>query len=232
MKKYQQLSLIFLGVITVAAGGMGFYRSLQEKNNRMAGDKLFSVKETIQKELETYLKATYPKEDGEKLFAKLEGTKFDVEAVLKESIVGLKDVMREAPHTRAAFEAAMVLGGLYFDYSSSPTALVQAHEMYQKAFSLSGNAPYGVRALYGAGVALEQAQQYEQALKVYDKAAGYSALGYHAEILSAKARTEESLNKISASLETYRKLEKESPQQQWKLEIERLQRKLNNQKSS
>ena len=111
--------------------------------------------------------------------------RLDVDAKLAEGVTKLKAVITDYKGTRPSFDAALVLGDLYFDHGDAAKAV----PWYQAAADQAPANFEKAMAIYSLAYAFESAGKYPEALQSYEKSMNLGEPGMKGDLLLAMART-------------------------------------------
>ncbi len=125
--------------------------------------------------------------------------KLDVDAKFPQATQKLKALIQEYSGTRAAFEAQMTLGTLYFNHGQAAQAATQ----FQSAVSAAPAPLEKALALSSLGYAHENAAKYNEALEAFNQAANLGEGAIKGDLLLAVARCQEALNDTTKARSTY-----------------------------
>jgi tetratricopeptide (TPR) repeat protein len=110
--------------------------------------------------------------------------KVDVAAKFPEAVKAFQAVIDKYPGTRAAFEARLAMGSLYFDHGDA----VQAQNLFQLAADNAPKATDKAAALQSVGYALENQGKLTDALEAYKKALSQNDAELKGDLDAAIAR--------------------------------------------
>jgi tetratricopeptide (TPR) repeat protein len=126
-------------------------------------------------------------------------SKLDVDAKFPEAVKKYRAVIADFDGTRAAQEARMGLGTLYFNHGEP----AKAATLFQAAVSsASGNAEKAM-AYQSWGYALENDGKASEALTAFDKAGGYAEGAVKGDALLSVARNYEAMHDAAKARSTY-----------------------------
>jgi TolA-binding protein len=122
-----------------------------------------------------------------------------VDAKFPEAVKKYKDVIAQFDGTRAAHEARLALGTLYYNHG----APAEAVPLFQAAAgSATGSFEKSV-ALESWGYALENDGKYAEAITAFEKAANYAEGSVKGDSLLAIARCHEAMHDVAKARSTY-----------------------------
>ncbi|MBL7715769.1 MAG: tetratricopeptide repeat protein [Bdellovibrionales bacterium] len=185
--------------LLVLAGAWMAYSAVQESKEGKARDALYVARQSIEKELQVIAdreKPTQPPatkgKDGkevksEPVKATLEDVaykKLDVAATFPESQKKLTEVFEKHSGTRAAFEARLAMGDLFYDHGQAENAI--AH--YEAASKIAPKAFEKAMAFYALAYANENAGKYGDAAAAFDRALSLGETSLRAELLTGLGR--------------------------------------------
>lgn len=125
--------------------------------------------------------------------------KFDVEAKLPTTVAKYKEVITQFGGTRAAHEARMGLGDLYFNHGDAAKAI----PFYKEgADSAPGNFEKSL-ALSALGYAYENSGKPNDAVAAFEKALNLGEAGIKGDVLLAIARSQVALHDTAKARSTY-----------------------------
>lgn len=142
-----------------------------------------------------------------KKLEELQYQKLDVDAKFPQTVQGYKSVIEKYSGTRAAYEARMALGSLYFDHGEA----VKAAPVLKEAVD---SAPGGLeKALsYSAlGYAYENSGKPQDAAATYEKALNLGEAGIKGDLLLALARSQEAMKDTAKARSIYDRIITELP---------------------
>jgi tetratricopeptide (TPR) repeat protein len=159
-----------------------------------AGDKAAAEKAAAAQKAASADQANSAKKMEELAYQKL-----DLDAKFPETVKKYKDVISQYSGTRAAHEARMGLGNLYFNHAQADKALPyfkdavdSAPGHFEKALALSA-----------LGYAYENSGKPNEALPVFEKALNLGEEGIKGDIWLAIARCQEALHDTAKARSTY-----------------------------
>jgi tetratricopeptide (TPR) repeat protein len=212
-------SKVWLGALVVIflTGLIGaFYMNHSEKREMHARDALFNAQITLDKRLKE-LAPTQTR--GTDAVAQL---KIDVDAKLPEVVTELKRIGKEYAGTRAALEANLTLGDLYFDHGEPGKAV----PWYQEAVNTTKKDFDRALALYSLGYALENSGKPARAIENFEKAMNLGETVLKGDLLMAIARSYEAMRDIPKARATYDKILSQLPNTEYAKTAETLKAQL------
>lgn len=199
------IGLLGLGLLTA------FFMNRMDTKSEAAQNALFLAEKT----LETELKALAPPEQKPKTPPKLiskdqpatptDSTallaykKMDVDAQLPHATKELKAVEQNFSRTRAAFEARLKLGDLYFNHGEFSKAL----PWYDKALDSAPGNLEKVLTLSSLGYVKENLGQPAEAIQIYQKAINLGEGSLKGDLLMGIARGYEAVHDLAKARSTY-----------------------------
>lgn len=215
----QRPGLVIAGVIGILLATVGTVTFINRSESRSeeANNALYQAQKSLEQETQTWANSlspapsptpgkaapTHPPNPNE-----VDYRKADVDTRFPRTLQKLQGVIAKYPGTRAAFEARMALGSLYYDHGEP----AQAVSWYAKA---TGSAPGGYdRALAYAslGYAEENAGKAREALESYQKALSLGEAGINkGDLLLSVARCYELLKDSSKARSTYDQITSQMP---------------------
>jgi tetratricopeptide (TPR) repeat protein len=135
--------------------------------------------------------------------------KLDVDAKFADSLKKLHAVAEQYPGTRAAFEANLQVGDLYFNHGEAPKAV----EWYQKALGGAPDKLAKVFALSALGYANEGAGKFSEALASFQKAMdlGEVSSGVKGDVMLGVARSYEEMGDTAKARAMYDQIISQQP---------------------
>jgi tetratricopeptide (TPR) repeat protein len=133
--------------------------------------------------------------------------KFDVDTTLAEPVKQLQLIVTDFSNTRAAFEARLTLGDLYYNHGQAEKSV----KWYQEAADSAPGTFEKALAFYALGYSFENAAKPGEALKIYEKALNQGEVGLKGDLLLATARCYESMHDIAKARSTYDRIIAELP---------------------
>jgi predicted negative regulator of RcsB-dependent stress response len=170
-----------VAIVVVGALGFGIWQDRQSSFERKASEALYEAQLQARDSL-----AAKNISEAEKKFA---------------------PVFEKFGKSRAAFEASLLLGDLYMDAGNFP----EAEKRYEAALVLAKDAFSKLLAQYNLGIAKESAGNFQAAVASYDQALSTSSDFLRPEILMAKARCLEALQKVTEAVQVYQEVQKKFP---------------------
>ncbi|OFZ80129.1 MAG: hypothetical protein A2583_16270 [Bdellovibrionales bacterium RIFOXYD1_FULL_53_11] len=169
MADHSRKILFLLGIVFVAAFVFALLSSRSNTRNEEAKGSLFQAKQALDKELAVIASAEAPamqKKSAQPSPELVAFKHFDVNAKLAGSVGKLKTVIKQYEGTKAALDARMTLGDLYFNHGQYAASI----EWYQQAADKASGTSDRAMALLGWGYALENSKQINNAIAVYERA--------------------------------------------------------------
>lgn len=203
------ITLVILFVGISAAGA--FLMSRREARSDLAKNALFIAEKSMDRELKALMpvppktKASpppLPPNSDLYLYKKL-----DVEAKFPESIKKLKAIDADFGSARAAFEARLALGDLYFDHGEPAKAI----PWYEKAVNSAPATFEKVLALSAVGYAYENSGRPKDAIQFFEKAISYGEASVKGDLLLALARSYELLHDTGKARNIYEQIQSQLP---------------------
>lgn len=189
-----------LAALLAAGAGAGYYLNQRDVRSDAGSAALFLARQSIEKDLNAMAAQEAPKtaqpaaKKGEKAppppaptAEQIAYKKFDVESRLASGVKMLEAVSKDYPGTRAAFEARLQLGDLFYDHGSPAKAV----DWYKQAVDGAPGSFDRALALYSLGFAQENSAQLEAASQTYEKALALGESALRGDLLLAIARTYE-----------------------------------------
>jgi tetratricopeptide (TPR) repeat protein len=123
----------------------------------------------------------------------------DVDAKFPETVKRYRAIIEQYDGTRAAHEARLALGSLYFDHGEA----AKATPLFQSSVSSApGNAEKAM-AHQALGYSLENEGKLQEAVAAYEKSAGYADGSLKGDVLLAAARCQTALKDVTKARSTY-----------------------------
>lgn len=185
-------TVIAIAVVALAAVGGGvYYTSHQSARSSAANNALYEANEALGAQLKTW-EATLPKG------ADVQFQKVDVDSKFGDAVKKFAAVSEQYSGTRAAFEAEMRIGDLYFNHGDATKAI----SYYEKATTSAPKAFDQANAFSALGYARENSGNLQGALEAYQKAlkTGDALKG---DLLMSIARCQEQLKQPDQAKVTY-----------------------------
>ncbi len=235
---------IGLTVTVLAVGAAGFWLSSRnDSQSELAYNQLFLARKTLSEELKAVAqaKASNPLA-GAKKDAKPDAKKdakdvapvseesvrfdrFDVDAKLPKSVKELQ-ALASGPYanTRAAYEAKLVLGNLYFEHGDS----VRAAQTFGSAVASAPTSQEKAMAYSAQGHSFENAGKFAEALDAYGKALAIvkDSQAIQGELMLAQARSHELLKDIAKARAVYDQILSQMPTSEYAKTAESLKARL------
>lgn len=204
-------------VILVATAGIVGYINHSESRSQAANGALFQAEKTQEQEMKTWAASEAPPSPTPAAPGKtappaaanqVEFQKGDVDARFPETLKKLQGVIAQYPGTRAAFEARMAVGSLYYNHGEPEKAI----PWYQKATTSAPRGYDRALAFSSLGYAEENAGKPQDALQSYQKAMSLSEPGIdRGDLLLSVARCYELLKENSKARSTYDQITSQMP---------------------
>ncbi len=213
--------LVVLGVLFLVGVSAALYWNHRENRANQAQGALFVARQAIQRE-HTKLAAAEPApapakaEKGKKAEEQkpvvpnpdtVLNKPLNVDAQMPESVTQLKKVIDQFGGTRAAFEARLALGDLYYDHGEPAKAV----PLYEQAARSAPDKEEKTGALYALGYAHENSAKCPEALKAYDEALRVGDSALKGDLLLAIARCYEMTKETAKARSTYDRILSELP---------------------
>jgi tetratricopeptide (TPR) repeat protein len=125
--------------------------------------------------------------------------KLDVDAKFPESVKKYNDVIHQYAGTRAAHEARMALGTLYFNHGDP----AKATPLFEAATGSASGSFEKSLALQSWGYALENSAKHAEAVSAYEKALNLGEAGIKGDLMLAIARCQEAMHDAAKARSTY-----------------------------
>jgi tetratricopeptide (TPR) repeat protein len=211
--------LALLGLLGLAVA-VGLFMNHLEAQADSARNALFLAGQSLTQELKSISDAEKPKtpvvanlKDPKKpatppvAETPITFKKLDVDTQLPEAVKKLKDIDHEFGRRRAAFEARLKLGDLYFNHGETAKAL----PWYEKAVSSAPGKFEKALALSSLGYTYENLEKPTDALQTYQKAANLGEGSLKGDLLMGVARSYEAAKDSAKARSTYDKILTELP---------------------
>ncbi|MEK6704460.1 MAG: tetratricopeptide repeat protein [Bdellovibrionota bacterium] len=179
--------LVVAGLVTLA---MNRHTAKLSK----ARDALFSAEQALEAEMKNLGLA-----DANK--------KADVDKILVGSMAQMKDVAEKFRGTKAAMEAELRIGDIYYDYGESDKAV----DWYQKAAEHSSGSFEKALALMSMGYSYENTGKCVEAVNSFEKALALGEESLKGDLLMAEARCYETMKDFSKARTAYDKILSQLP---------------------
>ncbi|MDR3607683.1 MAG: hypothetical protein P4M08_09915 [Oligoflexia bacterium] len=181
-------------IIMVATGAVVAGISIQESHTSAANDLLFQARKSLETESQALTQELKPSAAAKQEKADVAAAaasaanyaKIDVAAKFPETLKKFTTITETYPSTRAAFEARLAIGSLFFDHGDSTHAL----EWFQKAATNAPKSSDRAAALQSEGYAYENLGKPADALQAYKKALDQGDANIQADLQKAIARCE------------------------------------------
>jgi TolA-binding protein len=207
-----------LVAVAVAVLATVLYLNKQDARNTASSSALFQAEKAQEEESKAIAsakkpaapesakngKVAAPKADAEDA---VEFEKVDVETKYAQSIQKLKAVVDQYPGTRAAFEARMSLGSLFYNHGEP----AKAAPWYEQAAQGAPKSYDRAISLSSYGYALENSGKYQDALTAYQKALGIGESSLKGDLLLSVARSYELLKDNAKAKSTYEQVISQLP---------------------
>lgn len=226
----QKKLVIVAGVIALASVlAFSIYANQRTSRQRAAYDALFKAKSLLADEMDALNKVLNPQpatdakteaKDAKKGVKKapppaaqknVEFERFDVPSKLGAAVREFESVAMSFPGTKAAYDAQMTLGNLYYQHGGSadfPTAA----KWFAAAASGATKNEDSIAAYYSLGYAHEANGACEEAVKAYDRALNFGESPFGADVLKSQARCYEMLKNVDKAKGAYTQLTQKYPQ--------------------
>lgn len=206
---HSKLVLIVIGALLVAGGAGAAYSFVNERKETSLQEKYFVLENDYEKKKEQFdlytATANQPADPKTKVAPKAQGVKATGDLAQDYGTVekGLRDLINEAPSSRAGAMSALLLTDLYKSYNKGPEAL----EILKKSSGTRGTMGAFVKAELGTQMADQK--DCEGAIKTWsdlakDKSAAFMApqlklkMGLCAETLGKKNEAEDYYKQVIA----------------------------------
>ena len=183
----------FLLVMISIGVSIAFYVNHLDAKAQLGKNAFFQAEKTFEKEFKTQESLTFKK--------------MDVDRKLTESIEKIKRIDSEFSKTRAAFEARLKLGSLYFDHGEFDKAIA----WYKKALDSAPNTFEKSIVLSSLGYAYENSGKPAEALQAFQKALPLGERSLKGDLLLGVARNQEALHDLVKARSTYDQILTELP---------------------
>jgi len=233
-KNSRKVLLSLLGLVLVV-GAVVLVQGKQEGRGEAAKSALFMAQRSLETELKA-VAATLPqpeKPDAKK--AKKPGEappasptetaatmKLDVDAKFPSTVQKLSQLDQQFNGTRAAQEARMLLGDLYYRHGHP----AKATEWYQKAVQAASSGMDKALAYSAMGYALENSGKAAEAITAFEKAASTGEGSVKGDALLAIARCYETLKDSAKARSTYDQVLSQLPSTEYAKSAEALKSQL------
>ena len=144
--------------------------------------------------------------------------KLDVDAKVPTGVKNLTTVTQKFSGTRAAFEARLALGDLYYQHGQS----VKSLPFYEEASKSSPSTFDRALAYYSLGYAYESAAKLPEAQQAFDRALSMGETGLRGELLLSIARIQEARGQKDEAKKTYDRVISELPSSEYSRSAEML----------
>jgi TolA-binding protein len=138
-------------------------------------------------------------EASSKKMEELAYSKLNVDVKFPDTVRKFRDVIAKYSGTRAAHEARMSLGTLYFNHGEAG----KAAPLFQDASASASGSFEKSLAFQSWGYALENGGKPADAISAYEKALGYSEGSIKGDVLLSIARSQEALHDVAKARSTY-----------------------------
>jgi tetratricopeptide (TPR) repeat protein len=133
--------------------------------------------------------------------------KLDVDATFGDAINKFKNVIDQYSSTRAAFEARLALGDLYYNHGEAAKSLT----WYEAAAKSAPTQFEKALALYSLGYGYENSGKLKEAVSAYDRALSENEPSLKGDLLLAKARSYELSKDTKQAKATYEQILSQLP---------------------
>jgi tetratricopeptide (TPR) repeat protein len=197
-------ALMGIGVIFIVGVAFAFWMNHRSAQDDTARGALFLAEKSMETELKALLPPPPVLKKGEKASPaaltpdSITFQKFDVDSKLPQSVQKLKDVEQKYSKTRAAMQARLKLGGLYFNHGEYEKAL----NWYQKTLDSASGFEKAV-ALSALGYTYENLNKPTDALQAFQKALNMGEVSLKGDLLLAIARSYEASHDSAKARSTY-----------------------------
>jgi tetratricopeptide (TPR) repeat protein len=228
----RQITITAVAVVGVIAAA-SYFMSSKDSKSEAARSALFIA----QKSVETETKALTPApaapakvdakaaKDAKTPAVPVEDVSFkrlDVDAKYPESIKKLNGVITDFSGTRAAFDARMQLGELYFNHGEATKAL----PVFQAAVDSAPNSLEKALALSATAAAQENQSMFKEARETYEKAINLGEASVKGDLLLGSARTSLALKDTAKAKQTYEQILNQLPNTEYSRYAEALKAQL------
>ena len=233
LSKHTNALAVAVGV-AVVIGFIGVYvNSRQDAKSDTAKDSLYLANQMIEKKLTALAEAAKPaapETAKDKAPAKpapansnmVAYKRLDVDTELADGVRALKNVAEKFSGTRAAFDARLQLGDLYYRHGQADKAV----PLYQKAVETSPGPFQKGLALSSLGYALENSGKLSEAVQTFEKAIGLGEASLKGDLLLAVARCQEGLHDTAKARSTYDQIVSQLPNTEYSRSAQTLKAKL------
>ena len=232
-----RLVLVGLTVLLASGVGIGYYLNEREQRSDEANAAFYLARQAVEKELTAIAATEAPKpvappvKKGEKAppppaptADQITFKKLDVETRLAAGVKKLEGVSKDFPGTRAAFEARLALGDLFYNHGTPAKAV----GWYKQAFDGAPGAFERSLALYSLGFAQENSGQAADAGTTYEKAIALGESALKGDLLLALARTHEARKDMLKAKSTYDQILSQLPNTEYARSAETFKAQLGN----
>ncbi|MBC7690163.1 MAG: tetratricopeptide repeat protein [Methylotenera sp.] len=133
--------------------------------------------------------------------------KLDVDTQLIEGAGELRNVAQQYGGTRAAHEANLMLGDLYYNHGDAAKSIT----WYQAAVDTATDGSDRALSLYDLAYAYENSGKFPEAVKTYEKGMNQGEPALQGEIMLGLARSQEKAGDKAKAKETYTKISTQFP---------------------
>jgi tetratricopeptide (TPR) repeat protein len=211
MAKHSRAMLIALGVVFIIGVVGALFLQQRETNGIKASGALFVARQSLEKQLLNIAETSAPDKNQDKDKSKDKGKeekpsidsiahkKLDVDAVLADSVAKIKSVAKDYSGTRAAFDAQIMLGDLYFNHGQPEKSVA----WYKEAVNQATGSFDKMLSLYSLGYAYENTAKYQDAVQAYDRAINLGDFGLKGDLLLGIGRCYEATRDLAKARSTY-----------------------------
>lgn len=223
LRKRQKTILSLLVLLLVLGFGIAIMLTQKAAREARGKDALFQARLNLEKELNTLVeaesssqaevpavqkissRANEPSKQTDRL--KIIYKKLDVKKYFTQSVKSLEEVITNYSDTRAALDAMLILGDLYFEHGESEKA-----EPHYQAAADSISAPLEkALVLLALGYTYENSKKLKEALDVFQRAFNLGQEGLKGELWLAMARVHEAQGQKDKAKEIYQKIISQIP---------------------
>jgi TolA-binding protein len=230
--------LVGVAVLLGAGVGLGYYLNVRTAKNDTANAALFLARQSVEKELTAIAAVEAPKPPAPKAVKKGETAptppapsadliaykKLDVDGRLADGVKKLEAVSKTYGGTRAAFEARLTLGDLFYNHGHAEKAV----RWYREAVDGAPGAFERSLAMYSLGYSLENSSQSDEAIKTYEKAISLGESVLKGDLMLALARTYEAKKDTAKAKATYDQILSQLPNTEFAKSAETFKAQLGN----
>lgn len=190
---------LVLGALFLLGLGSAFWMNHREANQAASRNALFLAEKALSKDLKGLESGSQKKED-------LAFLNLDVSTSFKPSIQELEELTKKYAGTRAAGDAALKLGDLFFSHGNYEKALD-----YFKRAAESSSGFDRASSLVSVGYCLENLGKSAEALEAFEKSLRMGEASLKPDILLSIARIHGTSKNIDKARSTYDQILKEFP---------------------